>query len=181
MPKFVALLRGVNVGGANRVPMAALRDLLEAAGFTEVATLLNSGNAVFRSSGRVATNHAKVIGQRLQESLAVSVPVVVKQASEFVAAVAENPFVLTEELHSRYLVAFGQDEFAIQGLSALLPMIKEPERLHIGKRAGYLYCAGGILQSKAGSALLGKLGRQVTTRNWATVLKLKALLCGRVA
>ena len=181
MPQFVALLRGVNVGGANRVPMAALRNLLEDAGCTEVATLLHSGNAVFRASGRLASRHAAVIGERLQESLGVSVPVVVKPATEFLAAVAENPFVLDDELHSRYLVAFGQDEPAIQGLSALLPLLAEPERLHIGQRAGYLYCATGILESKAARALLGKLGRQVTTRNWATVLKLAALLSGRVA
>ena len=56
-----------------------------------------------------------------------------------------------------------------------------PERLHIGGHAAYLHCAGGILESKAGSALLGKLGREVTTRNWATVLKLKALLGSGVA
>jgi len=181
VPQFVVLLRGVNVGGGNRVPMAAFRGLLEAEGFTGVATLLNSGNAVFRSSGRLPSNHARVIGARLQESLAVSVPVVVKPSSEFLAAVAQSPFVLAEELHSRFLVAFGQEEAAIQGLSALLPMVEPPERLHIGERAAYLYCAGGILESRAGSALLGKLGRQVTIRNWATVVKLKALLGAGVA
>jgi uncharacterized protein (DUF1697 family) len=60
-------------------------------------------------------------------------------------------------------------------------MLAPPEQFHVGRHAAYLHCAGGILESKAGSALLGKLGREVTTRNWATVLKLKALLDGGVA
>ena len=53
---------------------------------------------------------------------------------------------------------------------------KFPERLHLGEHAVYLWCHNGILQSKAGSALLGKLGQAATTRNWATVLKIRAML-----
>jgi len=181
VPQFVVLLRGVNVGKGNRVPMAAFRLLLEAQGFTEVRTLLNSGNAVFSSTARSAASHAKAIGARLQEDLGVSVLVVVKSSSEFLAAVAENLFALPEKDHSCFLVAFAQSEGATRGLSALLPMVQSPERFHIGNHAAYLYCAGGILESKAGTALLGKLGRDVTTRNWATVLKLKDLLDPGVA
>ncbi len=176
MPQFVVLLRGVNVGKGNRVPMAAFRMLLESQGFSEVRTLLNSGNGVFRCAARSAANHAKAIGARLQDRLGVSVLVVVKSSAEFLTAVAENPFLLPEKDHSRLLVAFAQNEAAIQALSVLLPMLQPPERLHIGSHAAYLHCAGGILESKAGSALLGKLGREATTRNWATVLKLKGQL-----
>jgi uncharacterized protein (DUF1697 family) len=177
MPQFVVLLRGVNVGKGNRVPMAEFRALLETQGFAEVKTLLNSGNAVFRCAARsAAASHAKAIAARLQERLGVGVLVVVKSSAEFLAAVAEDPFSLLENDHSRFLVAFGQTEAATQGLSALQPMLQPPESFHIGHHAAYLHCAGGILESKAGSALLGKLGREVTTRNWATVLKLKALL-----
>jgi len=176
VPQFVVLLRGVNVGKGNRVPMAAFRLLLEAQGFTEVKTLLNSGNAVFRSAARSAASHAKTIGARLQEKLGVSVLVVVKSSSEFLATVAENPVALPEADHSRFLVAFAQDQGATRGLSVLLPMLQSPERFHVGNHAAYLHCANGILQSKAGSALLGKAGREITTRNWATVLKLNALL-----
>jgi uncharacterized protein (DUF1697 family) len=178
VPQFVVLLRGVNVGTGNRVPMAAFRLLLEAQGFTEVKTLLNSGNAVFRSAVRPAASHAKAIGARLQESLGVGVLVVVKSSSEFLGAVAENPYALPEADHSRFLVVFAQDQGATRGLSVLLPMLQSPERFHIGNHAAYLHCANGILASKAGSALLGKAGREITTRNWATVLKLKALLGG---
>lgn len=181
MPQFVVLLRGVNVGTGNRVPMAAFRELLEARGFSEVRTLLNSGNAVFRSAARSAANHAKTISARLQESLGVGVLVVVKSSAEFLAAVAGNPFALLEKDHSRFLVAFAQGETATPGLSVLAPMLQPLELFHIGSHAAYLHCAGGILESKAGSALLGKLGRGVTTRNWRTVLKLKALLGSGVA
>ena len=106
---------------------------------------------------------------------------VVKSSAEFLAVVAENPLAIPENHHSRFLVAFAQSKAATQSLSALLPMLQLPERLHIGNHAAYLHCAGGILESKAGSALLGKLGREITTRNWATVLKLKALLGSGVA
>jgi len=176
VPQFVVLLRGVNVGKGNRVPMAAFRMLLEAQGFSDVKTLLNSGNGVFRSAARSTIHHAQAIGARLQESIGVSVLVVVKSSAEFLAAVAENPIVLAEKDHPRLLVAFGQNQAAAQALSVLLPVVRPPERLHIGSQAAYLHCAGGILESKAGSALLGKPGREVTTRNWATVLKLKAML-----
>ena len=181
MPQFVALLRGVNVGKSNRVPMAAFRELLEAQGFSEVQTLLNSGNAVFRSTARSAASHATAIGAGLRESLGVSVLVVVKSSSEFLTVVAQNPIVFPESLHSRFLVAFAQGLAATQRLSILLPMLQPPEQFHIGSTAAYLHCAGGILESKAGSALLGKLGCEVTTRNWATVLKLRALLGNGVA
>ena len=181
MPQFVVLLRGVNVGKSNRVPMAAFRELLEAEGFSEVRTLLNSGNAVFRSAARSATGHAQAIRARLQESLGVGVLVVVKSSAEFLAAVAESPFAVQESHHSRFLVAFAPSKAATQGLSVLQPMLEPPERLHIGSQAAHLYCANGILESKAGSALLGKLGREVTTRNWATVQRLKALLGSGVA
>ena len=181
MPRFVVLLRGVNVGKGNRVPMAAFRELLEAQGFSEVRTLLNSGNAVFHSAVRSAAFHAKIIGARLQESLSVGALVIVKSSTEIAAVVAENPFAPPEKDYSRFLVAFAQGDNAKQGLSVLQPMLRPRERLHIGNHAAYLYCAGGILESEAGSALLGKLGREVTTRNWATVLKLKTLLGGGVA
>jgi uncharacterized protein (DUF1697 family) len=178
VPQFVVLLRGVNVGKANRVPMVAFRQLLEAQGFAEVRTLLNSGNAVFRADAPAAARHAKAIGDRLLQGLGVNVLVVVKSSAEFQTAVAENPFALAAEDHPRFLVAFAQDKGAAQGLSTLVPMLQPRERFHIGSHAAYLDCAGGILQSRAGSAVLGKLGRGVTTRNWATVLKLEALLRG---
>ena len=175
MPTFVALLRGINVGQAKRVPMADLRALLGELGYTGIATLLNSGNAVFRAAGGSATRHAEDIAKALSERLGVEAPVIVRSAADLAAIVADNRVTVHAAAHSRFLVAFVQDRGALSGLTAIEPLVVPPEQFVIGSKAAYLYCAAGILQSKAGAALLGKAGRAATTRNWATVLKLQAL------
>ncbi len=175
MPKFIALLRGVNVGKGKRVPMAELRALLTRLGYTNVATLLNSGNAVFDASKGAPAKHAAEIAAAIASHLGVDVPVIVKSADELASIVSENRIKLEAAQHSRFLVAFVQDAKALAGLAAIKPLVVPPERFVIGKHAAYLHCAAGILESEAGKALLGKAGRSATTRNWATVLKLKAL------
>ncbi|HEX4236183.1 MAG TPA: DUF1697 domain-containing protein [Caldimonas sp.] len=174
MSRFVALLRGINVGTANRVPMATLRELLSGLGYAQVATLLNSGNAAFSASGS-AVRHARAIAAALAAQLDVEVTVIVKTAAELGAIVAANPIAIAAPDHSRFLVAFAQDAKSLATLTAVAPLVVPPERFALGADAAYLFCAAGILESKAGSALLGKAGRAATTRNWATVLKLHAL------
>lgn len=175
MPTFVALLRGVNVGKAKRVPMAEFRALISSLGYTGVATLLNSGNAVFRAAKGTSAKHAANIAAAITEHLQVEVPVIVKSATELAAIVSENPINTEASAHSRFLVAFVQDPKALPALAAIEPLVVPPEQFAVGKHAAYLLCAAGILESKAGEALLGKAGRSATTRNWATVLKLQAL------
>ena len=85
MTTFVALLRGVNVGKATRVPMAEFRALLVGLGYTRVVTLLNSGNAVFRAAGGAPADHAAAIAAALAAQLNVEVPVIVKSAAELAA------------------------------------------------------------------------------------------------
>ena len=175
MPTFVALLRGVNVGQAKRVPMADFRALLTALGYSSVATLLNSGNAVFRASGRSPARHAAAIAAAIASRLEIAVPVVVKSAAELDSIVAENPIDASIADHPRLLAAFTQDAQALSGLSAIAPFVVPPEQFAVGRHAAYLLCANGILESRAGKALLGKAGVRATTRNWATTLKLQAL------
>lgn len=175
MTTFVALLRGVNVGKAKRVPMAELRALLSQLGYTGVATLLNSGNAVFRSAKGTPVKHAAEIASAIASKLKVEVPVIVKSAKEFATIVAENSLAEAAQDHSRLLVAFVQDPKALPGLAVIEPLVVAPEKFLVGTGAAYLHCASGILESKAGKALLGKAGKAATTRNWATVLKLQAL------
>ncbi len=175
MPRFVVLLRGVNVGKGNRVPMAAFKALLQGLGYTEVETLLNSGNAVFTSPGRSVSKHAAGIAGELARSLGVACSTIVKSGTELEAIVAANPLPVPPSDHSRFLVAFAQDARTLQPLEALAPLAQPPERFAVGTQAAYLHCAGGILESRLGAAMLGKVGRSVTTRNWATVLKLAAL------
>lgn len=176
MPRFVVLLRGVNVGKGNRVPMADFRAALEQLGYTAVSTLLNSGNAVFTATGRSSRKHADAIAALVRDRYGIVTPVVVKSAAEFAAIVGGNPIVPPEPEHSRFLVVFAMDAARFAELDALQPLVRPGERLVVTDRAAYLHCAGGLLQSKVGEAIVGKLGRSVTTRNWATVLKIGSLL-----
>ena len=178
MPTFLALLRGVNVGKARRVPMATLRSLLAGLGYGEIHTLLNSGNAVFRARGSSAARHAQAISAAIDGALGIDVPVIVKSASDLSAIVAANPLALAATDPARLLVAFVQDTQGLAALHGIEGLVAPPEGFHIGQHAAYLHCAGGILESKAGAALLGTMGRAATTRNWATTLKLQALLNG---
>ena len=119
MPTFVALLRGVNVGGAKRVPMAELRALLSGLGYTDVTTLLNSGNAVFRASRGTPAKHSTDIATAIANHLKVQVPVIVKSARELAAIVSENSINAGAEQYSRFLVAFVQDTKALSSLAAI--------------------------------------------------------------
>lgn len=175
MARFVVLLRGVNVGKGKRVPMAALKTLLERLGYTDVKTLLNSGNAAFSSQGLPATQLAAAIGAAIQEHLQVTTPTIVKSAAELSAIVRANPMVPPVAEHSRFLVAFAPDAQALQALRTVESLLQAPERFVISDLAAFLHCPSGLHQSKAGAALLGKADKGVTTRNWATVLKLEAL------
>jgi uncharacterized protein (DUF1697 family) len=175
MLSFVVLLRGVNVGKGKRVPMADFRALLGDLGYTGVATLLNSGNAVFQASKGTPARHAADIAAAIFNRLGVKVPVIVKSAKEVASIVAENTFPSAAVDHSHLLVAFAQDNKVLSSLAAIEPLVAPPERFAVGKNAAYLLCTSGILESKAGEALLGKAGKSATTRNWATVLKLQAL------
>jgi uncharacterized protein (DUF1697 family) len=176
MPRYAILLRGVNVGKGNRVPMAEFRDMLETLGCTKVRTLLNSGNAVVTSPVKSATSLSSTVAKALVEHFDVTTPVIVKSAAQLQAIVNEAPVTPPDGDHSRFLVAFGPDEAALRALDPVMAMAKAPDRMAITAHAAYLHCAGGILESPAGEAMLGKSGRGVTTRNWATVLKLLAAL-----
>lgn len=176
MPRFVVLLRGVNVGKGNRLPMAGFKAMLEGLGYSEVQTLLNSGNAVFESTGRSSRKHAAAIAAGVLSEFGITTPVIVKSAAEFLAVVRGNPMAPREPDHSRFVVAFASDEADLRTLQPLVSLAQAPERLVVTGAAAYLYCPAGLLESKVGEAMVGKAGRAVTTRNWATVLKLAALL-----
>ena len=173
--EFVVLLRGVNVGGARRLPMARLRELLTGLGYTRVATLLNSGNAVYSATSGTPRTHAQRISTALREDVGVEVEVIVKSAETLGAIVTGNPIPTADLEHSRFLVLFTQEAGDLAALAPIAGAIEPPERFAIGEDAAYLYCANGILESKAGKAMLGKRGATVTTRNLATTLKLLAL------
>ena len=177
MPRFVALLRGINVGTVKRIAMADLRALLESMGHTQVQTLLNSGNAIFTSNTRAApAKLARTIHAGIAKNLGVDTFVIVKTAPEFAAVVAGNLWAAHDLNPSRLLVTLTQDLGVLSTITALGAKPWGAEKLHIGPHAAYLWCADGILQSKAATALLKGLADAGTTRNWATVEKVHAQL-----
>lgn len=176
MTQVIVLLRGVNVGGHHRVPMATLRELLGSLGMEDARTLLNSGNAVGRVRARAWDRFARTIRAALVDTLQVDVPVVVVPADAFDAIMADNPIETSSLDASRLLVAFTQDPAALPPLHSITPLLTGDEQFVVGTHAAYLYCAQGIRESKAANALLGRIGQSVTTRNWATVQKLHALM-----
>lgn len=175
MATFIALLRGINVGKAKRIPMANLRALLEELGYTNVATLLNSGNAVFSATKGTPAQHAQNIAAAITKTSKLDVPVIVKSAKELAAIIADNSLASDAVNPSQLLTIFSQEPEGLSRLDVVKELTVQPEKFLIGKHAAYLHCASGILKSKAAEALLGKSGKLVTTRNWATVLKLHAL------
>jgi uncharacterized protein (DUF1697 family) len=172
---FVALLRGVNVGKAKRVPMAAFRDLLGDLGYTHVATLLNSGNAVFRATGGAEEDHERRIEAALEAAVGVRAAVIVKTARVLAAIVDEDPLRIEQADASRSLVAFTRDRATLAAWARAEHLVVPPERFAIGAHAAYLVCPGGLLECEAAKALLGPAKGDVTTRNWATTCKLRAL------
>jgi uncharacterized protein (DUF1697 family) len=177
MPTYIALLRGVNVGKAKRVPMSDWKALMADLGYANIRTLLNSGNAVFEAKGRTsAATHSANIRKTILDNLQVDAAVVVKSGDELKRIVAGNPWVKETLDASRLLVAFAPDAATLKGLAPITDAVRGTDRFHIGADAAYLWCPDGILESAAAEAMLGKAGRAVTTRNWATVGKLIAMV-----
>jgi uncharacterized protein (DUF1697 family) len=174
----IALIRGINVGRGNRVNMSDLRRLVTDLGHTEVRTLLNSGNVIFRTR-RPAAKLASNIEAAISAQCGFSAMVTVVTAQELASIIDENPLLKVVTDPSRHLVAFTSHP---RLLAPLRPMLKEtwtPDALAITSRAAYLWCSKGILDSKVGPAFARQAGATVTTRNWATVLKLQAAVEGR--
>ena len=172
MTTFILLLRGINVGKANRLPMAKLRGLLVELGYLKPATLLNSGNAVFVAAESAADTHAARVAAAIRECFGFDIAVTVRSIEALRRIVAGNPFAQTIVDPSQFLVVFAQDPKSLSGLTALESLLAKGEQFSMTPDAAYLGCVGGLLESAAASALLGKAGRTVTTRNWSTTLKL---------
>lgn len=172
----MALIRGINVGRAKRVSMADLRALAESLGFRDCRTLLNSGNLLFGADG----GRPASLGARLEEAmpagLGVAARVIVVAADELSAVVEENRLPRTADDPSRVLVAFVANAAALKPLESLRKRSWKPELLAVGTRAAYLWCPGGVGKSLLAQAVGGALGEGTTTRNWATVTKLQAML-----
>jgi uncharacterized protein (DUF1697 family) len=174
----IALLRGVNVGKAKRIAMADLRRVVEELGYRDVKTLLNSGNVVYTRPASVRGDSAARIGRAIEAKLGVSCAVVVLTAGELAEIVDGNPLLDVADDPSRLLVAVVRNAEALSGFDDLRTGKWAPDRIAFGRRAAYLWCAKGLLESPLAVRFLKASKEGATTRNWATILKLHALAGG---
>jgi uncharacterized protein (DUF1697 family) len=171
--KQIALIRGINVGRAKRLAMADFRALLEKIGYSEVHTILNSGNAVFVSEDTDTAHSSLCIEEAIYKKVGFSAKVMVFTEEELNDIVIDNPLGEIANDPSKLIVMFLQNP---QDLIKLRPLEQQqwaPDVLAIGRRAAYLWCSEGILASKLNSAAVRALGEALTARNWSTVIKLE--------
>ncbi|MEV5517035.1 DUF1697 domain-containing protein [Streptomyces flaveolus] len=175
---YAALLRGINVGGARKVPMAELRTLLEGLGHDAVRTHLQSGQAVFTSGHGDEESLAAELSQTIEKHFGFPVDVIVRDHA-YLRAVAEAcPFPAADleakQLHVTYFSApVDEERFASVDRAAFLP-----EEFRLGDRALYLYAPDGLGRSKLAETLSKprvNKGVIATSRNWNTVVKLVEL------
>lgn len=178
MSECIALIRGINVGRGKRVSMADLRGLVAGLGHTNVRTLMNSGNVLFQSKRPNTAKLSAGIEAAIMAKCGFSAMVTVITALELASIIDENPLLKIAEDHSRHLVAFVVHPRLLAPLRPMLKEIWTPDSLAIGSRAAYLWCSTGVLEGKLNLAFARKAGASVTTRNWATVLKLQAAAQG---
>jgi len=172
----VALIRGINVGRAKRVAMADLRTLFADLGCQDVRTVLNSGNVVFAAGHGGGQRLAERVQEGMASRLSVSARVLVVTRSAYLTAVDEYPLAKVASDPTRLLVAFCTSAAQLGKLKPLARTDWSPEAIAVGTVAAYLWCAGGILDSPALKAVGRALGDSMTTRNWATVTKIKDVL-----
>lgn len=173
--RYVALFRGINVGKAKRIAMADLRALLNRLGYSDVRTLLNSGNAIFTAQGDPAALALRIRAE-VARQLGVDALVIVKSAADIVAIHRGNALESIVTDPSRLLVAMANEPGVIAGLRKHIPEMRGEERVHVNRHAAYLWCAHGILESQAVEVLLGLLKDRGTTRNWGTLARIHALM-----
>ena len=169
--RYVALLRGINVGGRNKLRMADLRALLEDLGAEDVATYIQSGNAVFSASAKLAKTVATRLSERLASDFELHVPVVLRRADELRAALDADPFA-AEGADERHLhVAFLAERPSAARVRTLEPDRSPPDRFALVGRELFLCCPNGLARTKLTSQWIdSRLGTTATVRNRRTVL-----------
>jgi len=174
---YVALLRGINVGGHKQVAMADLRDLLTQLGFADARSLLQSGNLVFRSDARTGSGLERLLETETENRLGLRTDWFVRTAQEWQAVVAHNPFRREAERDpARLLVIFLKEAPDVKSVKGLQAAITGPEIARAAGKHAYLVYPNGVGRSRLTNALIErKLGTSATGRNWNTVLKLGAL------
>jgi len=179
----IALLRGVNVGGHGKLPMAELRTHLATLGYRDVRTLLHSGNVVCRppraTTGRAA-DHAleQALAAAIASGFGVTTEVIVRRPAAWAALIARNPFVEEAARDPARLMVLCLREDPVAGAeAALVAAMRGPERARVIERESYIFYPDGMGNSRLTLPVIERaLGTRGTARNWNTIAKLAALV-----
>jgi uncharacterized protein (DUF1697 family) len=173
--KQIVLLRGVNVGGRNKLAMPALREALQEAGMENVLTYVQSGNVVLDSTAKPDAL-ARACEQVIAERFGLDIGVVVRTRAELAEVAERNPLGEVADQDKLYQVTFCARKPAKAALAKVAERAVDGERLLAHGREIYAWFPNGVGRSKL-AAQLGKqdLGVLATARNWTTVNKLLAL------
>lgn len=169
----IALLRGINVAGRNRIPMAELRALCADIGWREVRTYIQSGNVVY-AADRGPDDHERELTAAIARRFGLEVPVIVRTAEAWARYTASNPYPKASRIEPNLvmLTVCGASP-AEDAEDHLLSRAADGERIARIGDALWIHYAGGSGRSKLSPAVLDRaVGSPVTTRNWRTVLKL---------
>jgi uncharacterized protein (DUF1697 family) len=172
----VALFRGINVGKAKRIAMADLKRVLESLGYRDVRTLLNSGNAVFTTTGAGATSAAKRIRAAVHAELGVDARVTTVDADLLDAALAVNPLrAAAAKDPSHVLLGVPESPAALRELADVAKRDWGPEKIVLGDTVAYFWFGRGMAASPLMTAVDRVLRDRITSRNVTTIAKLVAL------
>ena len=173
MTVYVSMLRGVNVGGNALVKMAELKQLYESLGLSDVRTLLNSGNVLFRSSVKDRARLTKRVVQEIERRFDLQVEILLRTLPELTMLVERGPALAEKQEPSKLLVMFLAGVPDKKAQAALLKAHRGPELVEIRGPEVYLYYPDGVGRSKLTNAFIeAHLGFAGTARNWNTIRKL---------
>lgn len=170
---YVALLRGINVGGKNKLPMKDLVTLAGELGAGDARTYIQSGNLVCRLTKTAASSFSSRLAAGIESSFGLRVPVVLRSQTELRAVAKHNPFLSVTDDPKALHVAFLADRPNKKQLATLDPERSPGDRFSVRGSDVFLLCPNGVARTKLTNAWLdSKLSTTSTARNWRTVLKL---------
>lgn len=177
MPVLISMLRGVNLGGHNKIKMDALRALYESLNFEDPRTFIQSGNVIFRTKEKAAPALAKKIQNAIERKFGFRPEVILRTTEELRKAIAETPFSPSRNLEpGRILVTFLATEPGAEAHTTLGTLKSYPEELHLRGRELYIYFPNGAGKSKLPWSKVEKLVQTTgTARNWNSVTKMLAM------
>ena len=170
---YVALLRGINVGGKNKLPMSDLVAMFAKAGCSNVRNYIQSGNIVFRAGTKLAERIPALITASIADRFGYQIPVILRTADELREVCLSNPFLKTGADIERLHVVFLADQPGKANVAALDPNRSPPDAFIVRGREIFLRLPNGAARTKLTNGYFDSVLATISTmRNWKTVLKL---------